>query len=164
MCQLITFWLMTSRSHLFVGKIVRAIYLTHPYFLDTGKTLRHILFSTIRDRLHYFWIASQKGEPCMYRRRAFPVIYFPVFAWRSFFSTVRGLSFPFNSRATRKKAKSGQAFLVFNIMYFLTAAWELITQSPQAGNTPPYLAGRWKFSQRHPGSAEQLFFSSKKKK
>ena len=39
--------------------------LTHPYFLDTGKTLRHILFSTIRDRLHYFWIASQKGEPCM---------------------------------------------------------------------------------------------------
>ena len=42
-----------------------AIYLTHPYFLDTGKTLRHILFSTIRDRLHYFWIASQKGEPCL---------------------------------------------------------------------------------------------------
>ena len=64
MCQLMTFWLMTSRSHLLVGKIVRAIYLTHPYFLDTGKTLRHILL-TIRDRLHYFWIALQKGEPCM---------------------------------------------------------------------------------------------------
>ena len=49
-------------------------------------------------------------------------------------------------------------------MYFLTTGWELITQSPQAGNTPPYLAGSWKFSQRRPGSAEQLFFSSKKKK
>ena len=87
-----------------------------------------------------------------------------MFAGRSFFFTVRGLSFPFNSRATRKKAKSGQAFLVFNIMYLLFAGWELITQSPQAGNTPPYLAGSWKFSQRHPGSREQLFFSQQEKK
>ena len=42
--------------------------------------------------------------------------------------------------------------------------WELITQSLLAGNIPPYLAGSWKFSQRHPGSAEQLFFSQQEKK
>jgi len=42
--------------------------------------------------------------------------------------------------------------------------WELVTQSPLAGNIPPYLAGSWKFSQRHPGSAEQLFFSLQEKK
>ena len=43
--------------------------------------------------------------------------------------------------------------------------WELITQSLLAGNIPPYLAGSWKFSQRHPGSVEQLLlFPARKKK
>ena len=41
-------------------------------------------------------------------------------------------------------------------MYLLIAGWELITQSPQAGN--------WNFSQRHSESAEQLFFSQQEKK